>query len=583
MARVIGLITLLGFCICGNAQQFEAERITTWDKAGPATIIAAPTNVINIMDFGANNDGTISCNSALESAILSLNGAAGTIYFPEGEYLFESTINLTDSIFLKGESNETLLTFDLGGSGNCIQMNGSISSQEYPVAQNALKGNYEIELADASLLQVSDYIRISGFDEDYMFSSWAYGTLGQLVQVIAIDGNTLHLADPLNHNYPLSRNPIIKKVNPIVATGVECLKINREDATAGQTDNILMNYATNCVVRNIESTNCNFGHVVMQNSFHNIVEGSFFHHAHGYGGGGQGYGVVTQITSCFNLIQDNIFEHLRHSMLVQAGANANVFGYNYSTDPYWEDGFLPSNSAGDAVLHGNYTTMNLFEGNVIQNIVVDASHGSNGPFNTFFRNRAELYGFFSDSGTPTDSMNVVGNEITNSGFPYGLFALNGSGHYSFGNNHFGTVTPQGTGNLEVNTLYLNELVSPPFLINETLPMIGIPLAMNEKTIPAEIRFENEDYVNCSNSMVTGINSVHHKPEMTPYLSGMILHIPETATPSDMTIYSTNGQLLWEQKSVSTQTALPNSLSNGVYVIQCRSTKDVHNIKVLISR
>lgn len=583
MARVIGLITLLFFAFNASGQQFDSKRITAWNQAGTSSPVLAPSNVIDITEFGADNTGASSCNDAFDAAKSSLNGASGTIYFPTGLFRFDQTINLPDSVFIKGESSETELVFDLDGSGHCILMNGSVASQEYSLVQDATKGTYQIELADASALEVADYIRISGFDEDYMFSSWAYGTLGQLIQITEINGNTLYLADPLTHSYPLSRSPIVKKVNPRVAAGVECLKISREDATTGQTDNILMNYATNCVVRNIESINCNFGHVVMQNSFHNTVESSYFHHAHAYGGGGQGYGVVAQLTSCFNLIQNNIFDHLRHSMLLQAGANANVFGYNYSTDPYWQDGFLPSNSAGDAVLHGNYTTMNLFEGNVTQNIVIDASHGSNGPFNTFFRNRAELYGFFSDSGTPTDSMNVVGNEITNSGFPYGLFMLNGNGHYSFGNNHFGTVTPQGTSNLGVNTLYLNEAALPPFLSNELLPIIGYPLTMNEKTIPAENRFENEEYVSCSNTVVTAVTSVYSEPELTPYVSEMVLHLPETILQTDVTVYNMNGQRLWEQKSVSTLTALPNSLSNGIYIIQCHSKKDVHNIKVLVAR
>ena len=61
-------------------------------------------------------------------------------------------------------------------------------------------------------------------------------------------------------------------------------------------------------------------------------------------------------------------------------------------DPFWTGTVLPSDAAGDLVLHGNYPYANLFEGNILQNLVVDDSHGLNGPYNTFFRNRADNYG-----------------------------------------------------------------------------------------------------------------------------------------------------------------------------------------------
>jgi hypothetical protein len=95
------------------------------------------------------------------------------------------------------------------------------------------------------------------------------------------------------------------------------------------------------------------------------------------GGGGKGYGIMVQNTSGDCLIENNIFRHLRHSMILQAGSNGNVFGYNYSIDPYWTEVSLPSNAAGDIVLHGNYVYANLFEGNLGQQIVIDDSHGIN--------------------------------------------------------------------------------------------------------------------------------------------------------------------------------------------------------------
>lgn len=569
MVRISLLVVSLLSFFNSHSQTFEPKRVTAWENAGLTTELNAPQNQVSILDFGGDNTGANNSNSAYTDALASLNGKAGTIYFPQGEYLFTSGLSVPDSVFLKGESNATVLNFNLGGNGDLIQMNGSLVATQYDLAENAVKGSYEISLSDASAFVAGDVIRLYQFDEDYMFSSWAYKTLGQVIGISEINGNTLVLEDPLNHNYPLTRTPYVKKLTPRRAAGIECMKIVREDATTGQTDNINFNYAYNCVVRNVELQNSNFGHITINSSAHIQIEGCYMHHAHAYGGGGQGYGVVTQATSSFCLTQNNIFNHLRHSMIIQSGANGNVFGYNYSFDPYWEDGFLPANSAGDAVLHGNYTYMNLFEGNTVQHMVVDASHGNNGPYNTFFRNRGELYGFFSDSGTPTDSMNVVGNVITNSGFPYGLFMLNGAGHYSYGNNHSGTVTPASTSNLTTNTLYLDENALPPFIAQETLPMVGYPLSMNEKLLPAEERFTAQTYVDCS-ALITSVQEMTSNKQELFQLNGNTLELNEKALPATLHVYSVNGALIQSATITSTEETLSLPNGNGMFLIRVES-------------
>lgn len=569
--RLPALIALI-FCFLSaqvHAQTFAPTRVTTWQNAGLTTELEAPSNLIVITDFGADNTGTTPSNTAYIDAVASLNGAAATIYFPEGEYLFTSSISIPDSVFLKGESATTKLRFNLGGNADLIRIAGTLNPTKHSFFRSGVKGTYQIELEDASEFTAGDIIRLYQYDEDYMFSSWAYGTLGQVIEVQSVADNILTLSDPLTHSYPLSREPFVKKLNAKRAAGIECLKIVREDATPGQTDNIHFNYAFNCAIRNVELENSNFAHIGINSSAHIQIEGCYMHHAHAYGGGGQGYGVVTQTATSFCLTQNNIFNHLRHSMLIQSGANGNVFGYNYSYDPFWEGTSLPANSAGDAVLHGNYTYMNLFEGNTIQNIVVDASHGSNGPYNTFFRNRAELYGFFSDNNTTTDSMNVVGNVITNSGFPLGLFVLSGAGHYSYGNNHSGTVKPTNTSNLTTQSLYLNENELPPFLAQHTLPMVGYPLAMNQKLLPAEERFMAQDYVNCS-ELVTNVSAIQQKPTDAFALNGNMIYTAENVLPARINMYTLNGALVHTQTLTSTQETLSFPSANNMLLIRAIS-------------
>jgi hypothetical protein len=255
-------------------------------------------------------------------------------------------------------------------------------------------------------------------------------------------------------------------------------------------------------------------------------------------------------------------------MLIQSGANGNVFGYNCSKDAYWtEGGFFPNNSAGDAVLHGNYTYMNLFEGNTIQNIVVDASHGKNGPFNTFFRNRAELYGFFSDASTTSDSMNVVGNEITNSGFPLGMFSVSGVGHYSYGNNVNGTANPTNTSNVPINSLYLNQTALPAFLGNQSLPMAGYPLSMNQKLLPSEVRAIADAHVNCAEELVTAVAELSTTTQTAICWSQERLEVDAALLPARLSVYGPDGKLLHQQQLNATSTQLQLHTTGGIVLLR----------------
>lgn len=135
------------------------------------------------------------------------------------------------------------------------------------------------------------------------------------------------------------------------------------------------------------------------------------------------------------------------------------------------------------VLHGNYVYANLFEQNDGQNIVIDNSHGANGPHNTFFRNRGSLFGiFFSDNTSP--NQNLVGNEIPNTSAPYSAvnYTIQGTGHFVHGNNNKGTIAPSGTSNLPDTSYYFGQ--RPAEIPSNMWASIGTPNAMNSGSTPA---------------------------------------------------------------------------------------------------
>lgn len=564
MVRVITFLSLALLSFAAQAQLLAPERSTAWELAGNTTQIFASDNVISIIDFGGDPTGALSCNAAYTAAIVSLGGSAGTVHFPEGEYLFNSGIIVPDSVFIQGESTATVLRFETPNNGDLIRITGSVDDQPLPFAVAASRGDHTITLEDASSLAAGDVIRLAMTDNDLVFSNWAYGTVGQVVEITAIDGNTVTLADPLNTYYPMSRSPKVFKVTPVRAAGVECLSIQRLDNAAAQVSNINIRASYNCVVRNVYSAKCDYAHVNINTSAHITVEGCYFNRAIGYGGGGQGYGVMVEETSSFCHIQNNIFDRLRHSMILQGGANGNVFGYNFSRDPNWVQSGFPANSAGDVVMHGNYPYMNLIEGNTVQNIVVDASHGSNGPFNTFFRNRVALYGFISDNTTVTDSMNVIGNEIPNMGLFMGNLSLNGAGHFSYGNHVRGSANPIGTEDITEETLIYGDGNYPSFMEN-SLPYIGFPLAVNTNTTPANTRYLSGTYVSCATDVVTGIEE-ETTFTVQPELRGNQLHVPAEMLPVRFTVYGMDGRI-YAQKTICETISTVDAQTPGSYVLR----------------
>jgi hypothetical protein len=150
-----------------------------------------------------------------------------------------------------------------------------------------------------------------------------------------------------------------------------------------------------------------------------------------------------------------------------------------------------ADAAGDMVLHGNFPYANLFEQNVCQNVVIDNSHGANGLYNTFFRNRCEKYGiFFSDATSP--GQNFIGNEIVNTSFPNSLvnYTILGTNHYQFGNNNKGNITPSGTQNLTDSSYSYTS--RPVFVLVSQWAQFGPPNTLNQVTEnPAKTRYLNQ--------------------------------------------------------------------------------------------
>ncbi len=476
------------------AQNLPDVRKTNWAEFYNNYIFSYPLDTYNFLENGGNNSGTVSNNVALTNLLNSIGTNGAIIYFPPGEYLFTSTINLKSNIIISGaDSSSTIFNFNLQGANDLITIKGTQTNIESNFTSSSFKDNNSIQVENSSAFLVNDYIRIIDNDLDKITSSWAESSTGQIAKIQSINGNTITLQSTLRRDYLLTNTPKIVKINTINNVGIENITINRIDATTTQTSNIRIAYASKCSINCIKSYNCNFSHIELNYSTNCKIEGSYFQDAFAYGGNGQGYGVVLQFATGECLVYNNIFKHLRHSILFQAGSNGNIASYNYSREPYWTESV--SNAAGDLVLHGNYPYLNLIEGNIMQNIVIDNSHGINGPYNTFLRNRGELYGIFMNSGAG-NSQNFISNEVTNTGFLLGLYVITGTDHFEYGNNVKGTIYASGTTATTANSFYLTN--APSFYyFNSVFPPIGTISNYNTYINESKTRYNSNTLTQCS--------------------------------------------------------------------------------------
>jgi len=328
MIRPAIIFSLL-FPFITYSQVIPPERQVNWSDALKSYEYNVPVNEVNVMDFGATGNGVDNDRPAVLSAIASLNGNLGYVYFPPGNYLLTGTLSLPDSIILKGNSSETsVLKFNFSGSAsNCITMSGSATSVFIRIDNGYIKGSSWITTDSAFLFNAGDYAEIvqdNGSWNDKP-ADWALNSVGQIVRIENRHDDTLFLQSPLRITYDSQLIPRIRKFNPCSNTGVECLKIQRIDqATSGA--NIIMTLAANCIVRGIESDKSVSAHVDIVQSTRILIEGNYFHHAFQYDGASKhGYGVTLNAHAGECLITNNIFRYLRHAMMAKTGANGNVF------------------------------------------------------------------------------------------------------------------------------------------------------------------------------------------------------------------------------------------------------------------
>ncbi|MBN1464979.1 T9SS type A sorting domain-containing protein [candidate division KSB1 bacterium] len=560
------------------------ERRIDWSPGVPD--VSPDRAVENVKDHGALGDGQTDDTDAFIKAIQRLSSRCGVLLIPAGTYLIKKELVVTTGILFKGDGFEqTRLYFDLAGrSDNCIEFTKYDRGEWAAMEGGFEKGSREIIVSHPSRFSVGDFVEIQQEnDAEIMYTnpewqqSWAENAVGQIarIETIKTDG-ALVLNRPFYMTYRDELNPRIRRLGMIEYPGVEDLYIERLDAGDGYT--IQMRYVAYGRVQRIESNMTYRTHIYLSESYACEVRNNYIHHAHDYGGGGHGYGVdtISRTTDC--LIMDNVFRHLRHSMLTHVGTSGNVFAYNYSCERE------PQNLT-DISLHGHYGNYNLFESNVVQEVQVADYWGPMGPGNTFLRNRIEAESFRVDD--HSHAQNIVGNEIVRGSLTIQSNVENTLRH---GNVIRGAV--EWDPAIADQTIPVSYFLAdkPDFLGRSSWPLFG-PDAGGEK-LPAQLRYE-------SGNPISGVRKTRSPAPRdyrisvypNPFNPRTIISFELAKTERvHLEIYSALGRLvdvLLDEEMPAGEHAVsyqPSAVSaSGVYLVRIATASATWQQKVLLMR
>ena len=480
----------------------DASRRIDWTVSGyPGNIPDVVTNIVNAQTAGAAGDGVTDDAAAIQAAI---DGASvpGVIYFPAATYHIESQLTLKSGIVLRGEGSEqTILEFE--SDTGCLGAAGVLGGSRIAITSGLAKGSTSLVVADVADFDVGGGGEIRQDDFAIPDAEWGSEYVGQMVNIVAINGTTLTIDPPLHIDLIAVENPTIAPVDFVEEIGVEDMEILRTDSE-NVSSSIVFDRMRNSWFRRLEVNFTQKYHFDLVRCLNLEIRDSYIHDCQTKGNGGAGYGVNLGRYVTSVLVENNIFSELRHAMVAQIGTNGCVFGYNYAERNYSDDTLNKTY----LTTHGHYPFMNLFEGNIVGWLTISDYWGQSGPGNTIFRNRmigTDGYQNFGDlRGIDIDDysheQNVVGNELIGSStdilFDGDPDPENGTsdGVLVHGNNVHGTITWDAgePDHALPDSFYLSG--KPDFFGSLDWPSLGSDMVLGLGTIPALLRNNSANYV-----------------------------------------------------------------------------------------
>lgn len=419
-----------------------AARKIDWSYAGIPGGIPTRTTICKTIDSATYGNGSTDATVAIQTA-LSNCPSGQVVYVPAGTYLINGTIKMVSKVTLRGAGKGITILKAGGSSRNDIvffsdnyfwdELYGS------PLTHNitsAVKDSKTVTLDSVSGISVGDVLLLNQLNDNVEVTckGWKSGTpincptysfpnstnprsLGQFVEVTAINGTQVSTNVPLHHTFDLSLTPwayVMSGSHMLRYAGLESMTLTQD--TAIVLYQVWLEAAQYCWVKDVEISKTNANGIFTYFMFQCQITGNYVHESVSGNQAGVGYGIALTQYSCNNLVDNNILDSLSNGGISVGPASGNVFAYNYfhniTFDPlYWA-------IASPLINHGAHPVMNLWEGNVGYKVHGDDVFGSSN-YQTIFRSRS--FGYQNDSITATNAavqfspmnhyMNVVGSVL----------------------------------------------------------------------------------------------------------------------------------------------------------------------------
>ena len=532
------VLLLLAFCQnIGFTQILSSNRIIyggLWQPGLPNGIQSQNyTNIINVKvsipktNIVAIGDGINDDTIAIQTAI-NMATNMQVIYLPQGIYKTTNTLSFWDknNLVLRGDGPEKTKILWFGTAGDIISFGHNYNVYGDGLIGSSFRGDTSITVSNGSKFAINDLIEIvQYFDKgNTNMVDPIYGKkIAQLAEIIAKSGNSLTISKPLYVDYvntgPNGEYMIVNSYRNMSFCGIEDLYLERMNKIPG--NNITFTGAKYCWIKNVESVKCANWSICLKRCYRCEVRDSYIHGCW-YRTGNSGYGVTCYLYSTDNLVENNIFVKMRHSMITEGGGQGNVFGYNYATLNGDDGDTIDMQS--DMCHHGAHPMWNLWEGNIAGCIRWDSTLGSSA-LNTALRNwciaRSEtnqiyarwacdmeywaisnniignVFGMLNDKGVYNFDLPKSGKDVCVYRFGYDQFKTNNNpvvqpSTFLHGNYDFITDTTNWDTSTQSyvipQSLYLKE--KPSFFGNLPFPCIGSDLINKCTDNPAKIRYNN---------------------------------------------------------------------------------------------
>jgi len=383
----------------------EDRRVVWTGNVGIPGGIPARNTVCATVDAATYGDGVTDATAAIQDALDNCPDDQ-VVLLPAGTYRVTAAIQVRSHKVLRGEGMDTTTISYEGpiGGRSAIALSGwpnfSTGDKSVGITAGADKGSNAITVDDAQYAEVGclmlidqlndgDFVDPDGVEGKCTYCGRENGdrTLGQIVEVTAVNGNQISFNIPLYWTYTPSLQPqaTFAEARTFVRwAGVEDLTLTQPDPSV--TYLIEMQATQYCWLKNVEVERTDWRAVWMLQSLQNEIRESYFHESLSGYGRSHGYGVLVDMFSSANLVENNIFRTLDGGFMMTAGgASGNVFGYNYMEDSRFDDLWWLTGSP--SLNHAPHPMMNLWEGNIGYQATGDFIHGSSS-HNTVFRSRS---------------------------------------------------------------------------------------------------------------------------------------------------------------------------------------------------